>query len=418
MLRLKKSNHDLHWPSAFQFGLSSIAAVTLLGIGISTALVGVAWHFNRSTPSGSATQFSLLATGILFSGLLLVPSAGFALIRLLGLAGRFQGLNLDIPVFRPSILILALPVVLVAGYRVNQMTDWNWLLLPPLHILAVGIPLLWLVYLGKRGLSTGSPQQTWGVFGSGLILSPLLIMIVELAAGAFLIALGAIYLFNRPELLEELSSLAERLSQAPPDPAVYQRILTPLLNNAGVIALSFLFIAIIVPLIEELLKPIGVWLLVGRDLTPATGFAAGLLSGAGYALFESLAFTSNTNEWSFVVTARIGTGVIHILTAGLTGWALATAWRERRYARLGVAYLTAVLLHGLWNGLTLLASGSQITGNQLGRSPFLASLAGVAPIGLGILALTAFAILLVANRTLANQPQQTHLKMEADENML
>jgi hypothetical protein len=50
----------------------------------------------------------------------------------------------------------------------------------------------------------------------------------------------------------------------------------------------------------------------------------------------------------------MGTGVIHILTSGLTGWALALAWRERQYLRLGLVYLGVALIHGLWNGLTLL----------------------------------------------------------------
>ncbi len=39
----------------------------------------------------------------------------------------------------------------------------------------------------------------------------------------------------------------------------------------------------IVPLIEEILKPIALWSLVGKDLTDQEGFVAGLLSGAGFA---------------------------------------------------------------------------------------------------------------------------------------
>ncbi len=109
-------------------------------------------------------------------------------------------------------------------------------------------------------------------------------------------------------------------------------------------------------MIEEALKPIGVWLLFGRRLTPAAGFAAGALSGAGYALIESLALTSSGEAWSSLVLARTGTSAVHILTAGLTGWALVLAWQKRRFLPLLLAYLCAVMIHGLWNGLTLMYS--------------------------------------------------------------
>jgi hypothetical protein len=276
--------------------------------------------------------------------------------------------------------------------------------------LAIGLPILWLVYLGRRGISTGSAQQTWGVLGSGLVIGPLLIMLAEIAALAFLLVLGVLYLLNRPELLEDLSNLAQRLSQAPPNPEIYQRILEPWLAQPAVLYAAFICIAILVPLIEEALKPIGVWLLAGRDLAPSTGFAVGLLSGAGYALFESLAFTSSANDWALVAGARIGTGVIHIVTAGLTGWALASAWRRRSYVRLGLAYLTAVLLHALWNGLTLLATGSQLAGIRLGGNEFLYNLALVAPLGLGVLTLAGLILLLGANHRLRRQAEFTHME--------
>src|SRR4030067_2197270 len=100
---------------------------------------------------------------------------------------------------------------------------------------------------------------------------------------------------------------------------------------------------------------LGGWCLGGSRLPPAEGFTAGILCGAGYALVESLILSVDGGEqWVSLVFARIGTAVVHPLTSGLTGWALAYAWRENRYLRLGAAYLGAVLLHGLWNGLTML----------------------------------------------------------------
>jgi RsiW-degrading membrane proteinase PrsW (M82 family) len=84
-------------------------------------------------------------------------------------------------------------------------------------------------------------------------------------------------------------------------------------------------------------------------LTPVEGFTAGLLSGAGYALFESLALASGGEQWAALVFARIGTAGIHILTTGLTGWALVLAWRRRRFLRLAATYVFVVSVHGVWN---------------------------------------------------------------------
>jgi hypothetical protein len=164
------------------------------------------------------------------------------------------------------------------------------------------------------------------------------------------------------------------------------------------------FTAVIVPLIEEALKPAGVWLLAGRRLTPAAGFAAGVLSGTGYALIESLLLSSGSGEdWAFLVFARIGTGTIHILTTGLVGWALALAWGENRYLRLGAVYLLAVSIHGLWNSLTLVTAFTNLTPahTQLLSNSSIARLSQFAPYALVGIAGVSFLALIVCNRLLS-----------------
>jgi hypothetical protein len=104
--------------------------------------------------------------------------------------------------------------------------------------------------------------------------------------------------------------------------------------------------------------------------------------------------SSGGEEWATLVFARLGTGVIHSLTAGLTGWALALAWGKRRYLQLVLTYLGAVLIHGLWNGLTILMAFAIL--NQLLEQPGIelpawaealagTSLVGFALVGLGAL---------------------------------
>jgi hypothetical protein len=46
----------------------------------------------------------------------------------------------------------------------------------------------------------------------------------------------------------------------------------------------------------------------------------------------------------------------------LVGWALASAWSQKRYLRLGTTYAFAILMHGLWNGMAVLSSISSLKG--------------------------------------------------------
>jgi hypothetical protein len=144
------------------------------------------------------------------------------------------------------------------------------------------------------------------------------------------------------------------------------------------------------------LKPIGVWLLAGRRILPSAGFAAGALSGAGYALFENLLLTANSETWATVQIARIGTSIIHILTTALVGYALAIAWQRRRYWQLLGVYLGAVLLHGAWNAMSLLMTFGQID-QSLNNAGRWSSLSNLAPYAMGALAIFSLAVLVWFN---------------------
>jgi len=157
-----------------------------------------------------------------------------------------------------------------------------------------------------------------------------------------------------------------------------------------------------VPLIEEAFKPVGVWLLFGRLHRPAAGFVAGLLSGAGYAMFESLAAFSNGEEWATVAVVRMGTAAVHIVTTGLVGWALVGAWREKRYLQLGLTYLAAAAIHGSWNATTITLLVSQLSASQPTprELPLISSLASAAPVILGLLTILCLSLIFIWNRRL------------------
>ncbi|MDD2695331.1 MAG: PrsW family glutamic-type intramembrane protease [Anaerolineales bacterium] len=390
----------VHWASLLQALLSFLAALGLWGAALVVGVVAIRQVQESPSNATAALPSTLMAAGLFLCGLLLLPSGGYALARLLG---KFlPPLAQAIPFLRPTLLIWALPPVIIAGHWLSAMTAVTWLLLPFLHVLAIGLPVLWLTHLATRRLPFGSPQRLWGVFGSGLILGPLIILITEAILLVGIVFLAAVWLASQPELSAQILHLAQTLRSDPPTSEALLELLEPLLTRPEVIVGIFAFGALLVPLLEELLKPIGVWLLARSRLTPVAGFTAGVLSGAGYALFESLALTSNAMDWTPLVLVRAGTAVIHIATTGLTGWALVSAWRQGSYFQLAGAYLLATAIHALWNGLTLAAVIAEITAQApvtaVHRTAF--DLSAATPAGLLTLTGGAFVMLILANRRL------------------
>lgn len=400
--------HNIHWPSVLQLGFSLLGISILWSGAFILVLIGLIQLLLPAEAQGNSTIPLLLGSSGVMIGLLLVPSVVYPVQRLLG--HRPYRLVPTSPWLRPTLLIFALPLLLLAGWWISQQGAALQLILPIFHVPAIGIPILWLSYLAVRDLPLGSPQRAWGLLGSGSVLAPLFILFAEVLVLLAGVITWSIWMSGQPGMLDELSILAERLRQAGNSPQLIAHIISPYLKDPLVIFSAFTFAAVIVPLIEEAIKPLGVWFLAGSRLTPAEGFTAGILCGAGYALVESLTLSADSgNDWVSLVFARIGTAVVHILTSGLTGWALASAWREKRYFRLGVTYLGAVLLHGLWNGLTMLIviADLSLPAAQLGQD-LLSQAYQIVPYGLVGLAIAGLATLLWINvrlRRTTDSPQ-------------
>jgi hypothetical protein len=386
--------------SAWQLALSLLAALALWGLSLTLIGLGLYQLFNPSNVALGSTPYFLMAGGTILGGFLMLPSAVYSLLHLMGRPVT-TSIILKGAVL-PAAAILVLVLALLLGNWVSGSNRVSWLLLPPLHILAVAMPVFLLIYLAVRDIPLGTPQRAWGVFAVGAFLGPFIIFILETLAVVLVIIGFAGWISTQPALLSQFTDLARQFQGTRPSPDEVQRLLMPLLANRVTLFLIFMFAAVIVPLIEEALKPIGVWLLVGSNMTPVAGFTAGILSGAGYALVESLALTSGADGWASVVIARMGTAIIHIFTTGMIGWALALAWTQGRYLRLGGTYLVNVTIHGLWNGLTLLIAFAAIpeTRSQLPVPNALDTVVTLAPYGLIILAVLGFIGLIVVNRRL------------------
>jgi RsiW-degrading membrane proteinase PrsW (M82 family) len=393
------------WLSLGQLLLSGLGFLLFALGGVVLLLMGVAGlaGSNLVDPAQVLPFFSLMwICGLIC--LLVAPSIVLSLMRLSGKPrpgwqwkGSFRA---------ASWAMLVWPFAIAGGTWVSRTGTLDWLFLPPLQILAVALPLWWLIEFGRRGLSLpgSSPQRSWGVLSSGLLVSLPVAFVVELLAIGLMLLVFIIWLSSQPGATEQITLLAQRLANAGSDPEVLLRIMRPLAMNPSVLVTVLLGTSGLFPLIEELIKPLGLWVLAGRKLTPAEGFLFGLLSGAAFALLESLGTIANPSgqEWLAVVLGRTGTGMLHTVTTGLMGWALASAWQDGRYLRLAGTYLLAVGLHGLWNlfGIVLALPDLFGTASVTGVAVVLLRLGQVAPYVLVVLTGMLFSILLVSNRRL------------------
>jgi hypothetical protein len=365
-----QANSNPDWFSIIQFMFSSIAIIGLWLLSFFLIIIGFTNFFVDSLIRTDPLPMFMIASSLIVTGILIIPSAYFSFHNIPNKQPKNH--NSIISLGKKSLIgflwiIISFPIIIVLGYLISQNTNIAWLLLPPLHIAAIVIPVIGVLFLTIRNLPLGSHQRIWGVFSTGLILGPLIILILESLAALIILILGFLLITPNPEMVDKIIKLSEWLSNSNPSPELVFNELGPYLTKPVPVFIALFFGAFLVPLIEEAIKPIGVWLLYGKKLSPSAGFVAGALSGAGYAIFESLILTSNSQEWTLLVLARISTGAIHILTTSLVGWAIVQVWSDRRITQLIITYSSAVLIHGLWNALSLTSSFALLT-TELGIS--------------------------------------------------
>ncbi len=386
-----------------QFIFSAIAIIGILAGALLFGLTAVLAGISSGAPEIEVLTVLLISAGLVFCGVLVIPSAVYAYRRMSGKPHKgFIRVNTSL---WPLLGILLLPIVILAGDWVSGQAKLAWLLLPPLHILAVGIPIVVVLFLAIRGLPLGSHQRTWGSVASGVVLGPTIVLILETMGLLFVAGLVVLFIFNKPDLFNQLSAQIQELSLGTGDPEQTLETFLPYLTQPGILLGGIAFISIFVPLVEEAFKPVAVWLLAGSKLTPAAGFAIGAICGAGFALFESLGLSSGGTDWAYLVSARLGTSVIHITNSALMGWALASTWRKKQYLQLAWVFLAVVAAHGAWNAISLL-SASQAVLQEQGISSWLDNATWLGTLGpwvIGVMALGGLVLLIWFNARLRRQ---------------
>jgi PrsW family intramembrane metalloprotease len=387
-----------HFPSLFGSLLFLLGAVFFFSLGLVMGVTALASLLTGKIVEANLTIFSL-AFG--FEGVILLIATFVSFQKFLNQPSTEQNVLFSFSEKHIALCIIVTGVALIIGNQVSGIESVNWIFLPFLTVPVVVCPLLLLLGLSARKLQFGSRWLTLNVLGLGMTLGPIILITLEAAA----IVIGFIgvilYIVTQPELLIEIERLANELVLLGPNSEKSIDLVAPYLTRPSVIIGALAYFALIIPAIEEIFKPIGVWLFASRLESPAQGFALGALSGAAFALAETFGVSGQTTEWAILLITRIGTGILHVTTSALMGAAIVLAWREHRYLQLLRNYILVVALHGLWNALAIAFTFSTLM-ELLNQQGPLRTVQVSISIGMGILAIVMLAILIAYNRKLRN----------------
>jgi hypothetical protein len=318
-----------------------IAALGLLGGSIGLLLSLFGQDTDSLDVATLSTSLLVLTVGL---GLLLAWHTGSAI------RGRPS------PAFRPGkigLLVLLFFLSLVFGQIILSQNLLPSLTFPPFHVAATILPALVILALVGRGLGQITSRRHIVLqLASGAFLGAPLAFALEAFALLSLLGTTFVGLAARPggqELLQFWSTYLQ-------DPTHLQdpNLLALLFSSPAIIAAVVVFVAGIVPLIEEGVKTVGVGLMGYRKPTISQAFLWGLAGGAGFAIVEGLLNTTGGFEaWAPLVLVRVGATLLHCTTGALMGIAWYNALIKRRWARAFGLYAACVAVHGLWNALSV-----------------------------------------------------------------
>jgi len=205
-------------------------------------------------------------------------------------------------------------------------------LLPALGFLALGTRI---IHYPRRALWPTTWRRFTLSLTSGATLSILLAMILEMVVG---------YIF-----MLQIGIGSDILSQdkLPTDP--------------GKLFYLFISLAVVAPVVEELVKPIGTFVMLGRIRSAGEAFIIGLAGGIGFNLVETTMYISQGyNDWLQIALLRSAAGLLHGFGAAMVSLGVYYLFHPKETGKynhilLGILCIAyAIFQHGLWNGSTLL----------------------------------------------------------------
>ena len=357
-----KQRGKTDWMSILQLVFSLFVFLFFLGSAILTARIRVGLG-PAMAPELQETMLWAYTVALFMLALVCLPSVISSMSALSGgdtphwLSAPMPALN-----WLPVVLFV---LTLVIRLVILPEEPTQGALPAGLTALAVVLPALWFLRLGAGSQWGKNPKRNSGLLTFSLSFTTYFILILE-AVLFFAVVVGVLAALGRdPQMMEALENLLPLLQGANLAPEELVELLAPLLSTPPIFISILLLVALVIPMIEEAFKTLGVWLLKVRGISPAEGFVAGMVSGAGFALVEGLlnsaAMASSASaDWLGFVIGRLGGTLLHIFNGGLLGWAMARAWQGKKPTRVVGTYFLTVLLHGIWNGLAILELSPQV----------------------------------------------------------
>ena len=346
-------------------------AVTALGAAALAVIYNALQPTFQISASGDTAPFevNLLASTLALVSVLFIPAAYYNIREIL---------QKDIPAASPKPLYIWQGILLVAAWISSAVLaqlffnneTLKWLSLP-FYLLSIVLPAYFLLRLATGGLSAGSRLRVWSLLSTGMMLGTSFAVVIEIGLVILGLAGIGVYLFIHPEQVLAFQQLADKLITA----STLDDMMVaagPLLSSPLTILVALLFFSGFTPLIEETAKSLTVWLMFNHLDSPAQGFVAGALSGAGFGLLESLLASATPDpSWSATLLVRGMSTMMHILAASLTGWGIASYRTNKNPIRLIGMYVLAMSLHGLWNASVVLIffGGMRVTTNSNSLDP-------------------------------------------------
>jgi hypothetical protein len=385
-----------HWPSIIVLVILATGLFFFLGVTLITSIISVI-NLIEDADQPADTMIAAFSAGIEF--VILLGCAWFVLQKAMGKESaavpvKFPFASWQLIVI-PLVVLVAISIGAAVAFYANNYL--SWFILPLATLLVILPPIFLFIGLGANGIEAGPRWRAWGTVGLGLTIGPLLMIVIEVVVLLMALVVFAVFLSLQPEKLQEFQDFLQLLNQQTNEEVILN-MLAPYLSDPRVIAALLGYIALFVPLVEEMLKPLAVWLFAKSIEKPSQGFVLGMLSGGAFAVVESLNAGAESSEaWPFAVGVRAGTSLLHIVLSGLMGYAIVAAFRERKFARLAGTYFAVVAIHGIWNACAV-GAGLSAAGETLGKPEWLttflpASVAGILVLGMGILV-----VLIASNR--------------------
>lgn len=352
-----------HWPSVAMVVLGLGGILFLLSIAGGGFVGGIYSLLATINAPVDTPQLFSYAVGGIFLSLLLLPTVVMSIRRLGGHSGEKLPAFFEriVQALHPQRSMMLYPLVILAGWWLGRYPAVNWVFMPLLNMLALSLPAAWLVWVGTRDFEPRSAHRNWSALGVGMTFAPGLIFVLELAVmiiGIVLIIVAAMMISaSTNPIFQELALVLEQFGSAG---EVSEQAVNYLLQNPVVIGIMLLFLSGIVPVIEEIFKPMAVWALWNRPLTPQDGWTLGLLSGAGFALMENFGNVSVGAGWTFIALARGGATALHMFNTALIGYTFALARQKKQKLLPFLALAIAMLVHAAWNAMTVFAMAGSV----------------------------------------------------------